>query len=114
MQSSLHTSKTRSAMQSRVSLTTRTARNVNQSQTRGTDDLEDPAGRTERLWDWRQDSRAPPEEEDWPCRPWQAHRAVAGAALEDRARTAVPHVAHAAAHRARLWRRAGVLLRWRA
>ena len=31
---------------------------------------------------WSQDSRAPPEEEDWPRRPWQAHRAVARAALE--------------------------------
>src|SRR4026207_539639 len=101
-------------MQSRVNVATQSARNVNDSQTRGTDALEDPAGRTERLWDWSQDSRAPSEEEDWPRRPWQAHRAVARAALENRAWTPVPHAADAAAHRARLWCGPGILLRRRA
>src|SRR5512147_3349584 len=101
-------------MQSRLNVATQSARNVNQSQTRGTDALEDPAGRTERLWNWSQDSCAPSEEEDRPRRPREAHRAVAGAAVEDRAWTAVPHAADAVAHRARLWCGPGILLRWRA
>src|SRR5215204_7381644 len=53
---------------SRVSLTKRSAQVVNDSQIWGTDALEDPAGRAERLLDWRQDPRAPVEEKDWPGR----------------------------------------------
>src|SRR6185436_8002911 len=77
----------------------------------GADAVEDAAGRTERLWDWCQDSCASLKEEDRPGRPGQAHRAVAGAALEDRTRPALPHAADPAADCARLRRRPGVLLR---
>ena len=61
-----------------------------------------------------QDSRAAAEEEDGARRARAAHRAVAGAALEDRARPAVSDAADAAAHRARLRRGPRVLLRRRA
>ena len=56
---------------------------------------------------------AAPEEEDGARGAGQAHRPVAGAALEDRARPPVSDAADAAAHRAGLQRRPGVLLRRR-
>ena len=68
---------------------------------------------TERLRHRREDPVAAPEEEDGPGRTRAAHRAVAGDALENRARPAVPDAADAAAHRAGLQRRARVLLRRR-
>ena len=58
-----------------------------------------------------QDPRAAAEEEDGAGRAGAAHRPVAGAAVEDRARPAVPDAADAAAHRAGVQRRARVLLR---
>ena len=66
------------------------------------------------LRDRREDPRAAAEEEDGARRAGQAHRAVAGAAVEDRARPAVSDAADAAAHRAGLQRRPRVLLRRRA
>ena len=66
------------------------------------------------LRDRRQDPVAAPEEENGARRAGPAHRAVSGAALEDRARPLVPDAADAAAHRARLQRRPRVLLRRRA
>src|SRR5829696_9232775 len=80
----------------------------------GMDALDDAGRGAEGLRYRPEDQGNPAEAEDGPRGARTPHRAVTGAALEDRARPDVPDAAHTAADLAGVQRRARLLLRLRA
>src|SRR5687767_11945853 len=101
----LNTSKIELANAGHVSQATKRRAHLNGGRKRRSDALGNTENGSRRVRHRREDSRAAAEEEDGPRRARAAHRALPGAAVEDRARADVSDPSDAAAHRARVQRR---------